>query len=469
MSAIFESRQQAGSLLAARLEKLITKNRDNVVILALARGGVPVANEICHAYHLPLEVLIVRKIGHPRQPEYGIGAITEGGYHWLNSEAIDLAKVDTTYVEQIIQRESREIERRIGLYRRGRSLPDLAGKLVILVDDGLATGVTARVASHFVKSQGAAKVVLAVPVCSERNCERINDEVDELLCLERPSGFESVGQFYREFGQLSDADVMKFFPVACRPQKVSEPRNTEPQQDVIIQLGETESRGIVNLPKKLKGFVVFAHGSGSHRMSPRNRSVAEHLANQGIGSLLFDLLTPSETQERDNAFDIPLLAKRLIGATLWVKQQDFSEGVPIGYFGASRGAAAALWAAAELGPQISAVVSRGGRPDLAMNRLPDVTAATLLIVGDLDAEVVGLNRLALSHLSNAHMTLIRGATHLFTEEGTLEKVWEEAAAWFAKYLCGQGESLEQKIVADGSRLRGGRRGDTQHNESRGPI
>jgi len=198
---------------------------------------------------------------------------------------------------------------------------------------------------------------------------------------------------------------------------------------------EIETKGFLNIPAKAKGLVIFAHGSDSSRFSSRNQQVANFLNKKGIGTLLFDLLTEEESMSRAYVFDIPFLAKRLIAATKWMQQQKITIKFPVGYFGASTGGGAALWAAAELKHQIAAVVSRGGRPDLALKRLKEVTAPTLLLVGDRDHHVVAYNELSLKELVHAKLQLIPGATHLFEEPGTMEQVAKQAADWFLKYFA----------------------------------
>lgn len=181
--------------------------------------------------------------------------------------------------------------------------------------------------------------------------------------------------------------------------------------------------------------VIFAHGSGSSRHSPRNRQVARSLNQAGLGTLLFDLLTPEEEADRGNVFDVALLARRLVAATAWFQAQPEGSHAAIGYFGASTGAAAALLAGAELGPAIGAVVSRGGRPDLAAPRLADVTAPTLLIVGGEDYQVLELNRQAQRALRGENeLVVVPGAGHLFEEPGALEEVARAATEWFVRHL-----------------------------------
>jgi len=194
-------------------------------------------------------------------------------------------------------------------------------------------------------------------------------------------------------------------------------------------------QGEVKVPDRACGLVVFAHGSGSSRHSPRNRFVAEALQRRGLGTLLFDLLTDAEAADRANVFDIPLLAERLVEAVEWACRHAGLAALPVGLFGASTGAAAALVAAAERPQQVSAVVSRGGRPDLAASDLERVRAPTLLIVGGSDREVLELNRRAYRRLDcEKRLQVVPGATHLFEEAGTLEQVADAAGEWFVKHL-----------------------------------
>jgi alpha-beta hydrolase superfamily lysophospholipase len=210
---------------------------------------------------------------------------------------------------------------------------------------------------------------------------------------------------------------------------------SDPEKAVQITGAGVLLNGDLVLHKDAKGLVIFAHGSGSSRHSVRNKYVASVLRAHGLATLLLDLLTEAESEWTDKRFDIDLLAQRLTLAESWVKQQDETKQLPIGYFGSSTGAAAALQSAAVLGDEIKAVVSRGGRPDLAREYLAKVTAPTLLLVGGYDDEVIELNEQAYALLNcEKEMAIIPGATHLFEEAGTLEQVAELAAQWFVKQL-----------------------------------
>lgn len=203
-----------------------------------------------------------------------------------------------------------------------------------------------------------------------------------------------------------------------------------------IPAGQVHVEGKLELPVNVKSIVLFAHGSGSSRHSKRNTYVARVLQQNGIGTLLMDLLTPEEDANYHTRFDIPLLTHRLLAATSWIKNDPRTQHLPIGYFGASTGAAAALQAAASYGDEIGAVVSRGGRPDIAgISALEKVESPTLLMVGSFDEDVIKLNEEAFAFLRcTKELSIIPGATHLFTEPGTLEEVAKQAAAWFSKYL-----------------------------------
>lgn len=206
---------------------------------------------------------------------------------------------------------------------------------------------------------------------------------------------------------------------------------------VEIPMDTAVHEGVLGVPPGATGIVLFAHGSGSGRLSPRNNYVAGALQRSGIATLLFDLLTVEEDRTYENRFDIDLLTRRLLRATEWLGQQAVTRRLVLGYFGASTGAAAALKAAAELGPRVHAVVSRGGRPDLALDDLPRVQAPTLLIVGGNDEAVIELNRAAYQGLrAEKKLQIIPGASHLFEEAGTLEQVAASAARWFERHLTG---------------------------------
>jgi putative phosphoribosyl transferase len=420
---VFADRIDAGRRLATRLLHL---RGERLVVLGLPRGGVPVAAEVAAALGAPLDVILVRKLGVPLQPELGMGAIGEDGVRVVNDEIVRAARVSQDQLAEVEARERAELDRRSKTYRGDRPRLPLEGRTAVVVDDGLATGSTARAACQVARAHGAARVVLAVPVAPRDWVSRMGRDADELVCVDTPEPFHGIGQFYADFSQTTDEEVLA--------RLLGTPASRD--GEVTVQAGRVRLGGHLTLPEGTTGVVVFAHGSGSSRHSPRNRYVAAVLNRAGVGTLLFDLLTAQEEHDRANVFDIELLAGRLLDVTGWLRSQPDLAGLRVGYFGASTGAAAALWAAAEPDSDIAAVVSRGGRPDLAAARLSRVMAPTLLIVGGHDDVVLDLNRRARALLQGcaSRLTVIPGATHLFEEPGTLQAAAEAARDWFTDHL-----------------------------------
>jgi putative phosphoribosyl transferase len=432
---VFIDRVDAGRRLARRVRHLAG---DDVVVVGLPRGGVPVAAEVARELDAPLDVIVVRKLGCPFHPELGMGAIGEGGARVLNDEVIRLAGVTAEELAAVEATERTELDRRAGRFRAGRDRVPFAGRTVVVVDDGVATGSTARAACQVAYAQGAARVVLAVPVAPPDWVRRLGDVADELICIETPEPFYAIGQFYDDFSQTTDEEVIACLgagsagtAAGAGTTGLTDDDPPVRDEEVVVRAGPVQVGGHLTVPEGATALVVFAHGSGSSRHSPRNRFVADVLNAAGLATLLFDLLTTREELDRANVFDIDLLGQRLVDVTRWVRDQPGVADLPVGYFGASTGAAAALAAAAQPGAEIAAVVSRGGRPDLAGPLLGSVTAPTLLIVGSRDDVVLELNRRALAQLRCvSRLIVVPGATHLFEEPGTLEAAAMAARDWF---------------------------------------
>jgi putative phosphoribosyl transferase len=396
---------------------------------------VPVAVEVAAVLDADLDVLVVRKLGVPGNPEFAMGAIGEDGVLIIDHPLRRQLHITSEQVEQIEVEQRGEIERRVRMYRGNRSKLDIPGRNVIIIDDGLATGSTAAAAVSVVKQLGAAHVTMAVPVASVQAVEWLDSLADDVVCLDTPQPFYAVGQHYRIFDQVNDHEVLRI--LEQHPRRKGNGSNGRPEfdDDVTVQAGELRLAGHLTVPSNARGIVLFAHGSGSSRLSPRNVAVAKLLNSAGIGTLLFDLLTGHEADVRSNVFDIEMLAERLVAATAWLRSEPVAGGRSIGYYGASTGAAAALVAAAKIPDDISAVVSRGGRPDLAGHWLPKVSTPVLLIVGGHDYPVIELNREAQRQLRCPNLLeIIRGATHLFEEPGTLAQAARLAQSWFVQYL-----------------------------------
>jgi dienelactone hydrolase len=395
------------------------------VVLGLPRGGVPVAAEVASHLGLPLDVAIVRKLGVPFQPELAMGAIGEDGVRVINPGVIAQTHVSDRDLAEVEHRERIELLRRVRRFRSVRPREPLVGRTAIIVDDGFATGATASAACEVARAHGAARVVLAAPVGAPGTIARLGTVADEIVVVEAPPDFLAVGQFYDSFEQTSDDEVSELLSRSAAPVGI----------DVMVHVGDASLPGHLTIPDPVAAVVVFAHGSGSSRHSPRNRRVAHLLQHRGLATLLLDLLEPAEEHSRARVFDIDLLATRLSGTIAWVRRQPELLGLPVMLFGASTGSAAALMTAARHGSDVAAVVSRGGRPDLAADWLGQVRAPTLLIVGGADDAVLDLNRRAQEAMTcECRLVVVPGATHLFEEPGALDEVADLAREWFLQHV-----------------------------------
>ena len=423
---MFTDRSDAGRLLAPALAHL---RNAHPLVLGLPRGGLPVAVEVARALDADLDILVVRKLGAPHQPEYAIGAVGEDGVVVMNHDAAQAAGADDAWLARTTDRLRAEVDGRVQRFRGDRPMPDVRGRTVIVVDDGLATGSTAQAAIAVLRSLNAGRVVLAVPVGAADTVERLRSLADEVVCVEQPAWFGAVGAHYEDFDQVSDdrvIDILKDYRAR---------RELRDDEALIPITAHLALPGHCTVPSGAIGIACFAHGSGSSRHSPRNQFVARTLNERGIGTLLFDLLTDDESLDRHNVFDIELLAERLEAAIDWVHADATMSSMPVALFGASTGAAAALVAAARRPDDVRTVVSRGGRPDLADQWLPRVQAPTLLIVGGHDWQVLDLNREAAARMRcDVTIEIVPGATHLFEEPGTLQRAADLAGEFLVAHL-----------------------------------
>jgi len=419
---LFRDRVEAGEALAAKLESLNLGR--NICVLALPRGGIPLGAVVASTLQCQLDMLFIKKIGAPHHEELAIGAVSESGTIW-QKETLDFLNIPRDVQQQLAREKQKELKAQLLKWRKGRKPIDVKGMTAIVVDDGLATGTTMRAALDFLKTQTPKRIVVAVPVASHVAAEDVSKECDDFVTLEIPEPFFSVGQWYQDFTQVTDDEVERALTQTGKAGLFD--------HSVIIPHNNLLFEGRLIIPENAKGLVIFAHGSGSTHTSPRNQKVSSALNRIGLATLLFDLLTPDESTDRRNVFDIPLLVERLRNATSWALKQEQLKDLPVAFFGASTGAAAALGAASG-NDKIKSVVSRGGRPDLAGEYLKDVSAKVLLIVGGEDREVIALNQHAKLGLYKCELVIVPGAGHLFEEGNTLDEVVEYASNWFLQTL-----------------------------------
>lgn len=426
---VFTDREQAARRLisSGRLERF---RSERPLILGVPRGAVPMAWTIARHLGAPLDVVLVHKFGLESNPEYALGAVSEDGdIHF--GEGARRSGLGEKELEGAARRQIERLQVRRRLLTPHRRPLSVKGRTVIVVDDGIATGATMMAAVRFLRDKGARHIVVAVPVATGEAVQRLESESAEVVTLSVPENFFSVSQFYEDFPQVTDQEVVEVLKEATSP-------------EVVIREGDVELKALLRVPDGARGLVVFAHGSGSGRRSPRNQFVAKVLLDAGFATLLADLLSETESENRERVFDIDLLTQRLQILARWSKGQEDLKALPLSFFGASTGAAAALQAAAEMGSSVAAVVSRGGRPDLAWESLGSVRSPTLLIVGGDDEPVVALNRRAFDELkSEKRIEIVEGASHLFEEPGALEQVADLARSWLEDHVVG-GKTREQR-------------------------
>lgn len=441
LAAPFLDRTDAARRLAAALA---AHRGEHPLVLAIPRGGVPIGRVVADALGGDLDVVLVRKLGAPFNPEFAIGAVDESGAVYVGERARE-AYADAAYIEQESARQLELIRERRRRYSPQRAPIDPAGRTVIVVDDGLATGATMQAALASLRQRHPRRLVCAVPVAAPESLDAVAQLCDEAVCVAAPQDFRAVGQFYERFPPVSEDEVLALLAVPTASSAPLASSNTDAaaapvrsarSQHVRIPAGRVVLEGDLDVPDGARGLVVFAHGSGSGRHSPRNRFVARVLNANGLATLLCDLLDEREDRDRAARFDIALLAERVDALLAWASHVEAVEHLPLGLFGASTGAAAALLAASRRPDAVAAVVSRGGRPDLAGRAaLAATLAPTLLIVGGADTQVLALNRAAQALMpEGTKLTVVPGATHLFEEPGALEQVAERAAHWFERHL-----------------------------------
>ncbi|MFE9311549.1 phosphoribosyltransferase [Streptomyces sp. NPDC006706] len=430
----YENRADAGRRLARCLEFL---RDEDAVVLGVPRGGVPVAFEVARHLGAPLDLAVVRKLPVPWQPELGFGALGEHGVRVIDRAVLAESGLDPAERETVERAERAELERRLSHLRESHPPLPVAGRTALVVDDSLSTGAAAEAACRVARTRGAARVVLAVPVGPEAALPHLRTVADRVVCLQPLRHLGSVGAWYADFGQVTDAEVATLLAEAQRatataagPLPAFPSESPSPDREVEVPTGPVRLSARLALPPTPPVAVAYALGSG--RSCPAHQRVAAALRRAGLGTLLIDLLTEDEERTPHNVFDIVLLARRLRAATDWLRRET---GLPVSHCGAGTGAGAVLEAAAE--DDIRAVVCLGGRPDLAPPAaLARVRAPCLFVVGARDTRLLGLNRLAADWMRCDHRVVpVPGATDLFTEPGTVEAVADLARDWFTTHLA----------------------------------
>lgn len=428
---VFLDRVDAGRHLAAAVGHLCS---DGPVVLGIPRGGVVVAVEISQVLGAPLDVLVVGKLGVPGQKDLVMGAVGEGGVTVVYDNVVRVAGVSSEEFAAVVSCARAELEQRACRLRAGRRGVALTGRTVIVVDDGVATGVSARTACRVARSRGARRVVLAVPVGPADSMawlRREATEIDEVICLDTREDFATIADSYADFPETTDDDVIGLLERDGRRDETADPGD----ERVLLAVGHARLPGHLAIPPDAAGIVVFAADFAGTRPSARGEFMADTLHRARLGTLRVDLRTPAEEFFGPNVVNVPLLARRLSEATDWLGHRPVISNLPIGYLGTGPAAAAALSAAARPVGQVTAVVSSGGLPHLAGRLLPSVRAPILLIVGGQDQRTLELNRQAQHELRcENRLVVIPGVTHPLQEPAALRSSADLAREWFTTHL-----------------------------------
>ncbi|GAB2817471.1 phosphoribosyltransferase family protein [Lentzea nigeriaca] len=424
----FSDRTQAGRLLAGRLGHL---RGQNVVVLAVPRGGVPVAVEVANALDAPLDIVVVRKLGLPFQPETAAGAIGEGGVRVFDRRVQRLSGVTPAELATVEHEQRRELLRGLRRYRHTPPIR-LSGRTAVVVDDGVATGASARAACQVARARGAARVDFATPVCPTDVISLLRQDAEEVVAVTTPPELDAVGRYYDDFRQVNDAEVVRALipPAAGFPP----PGRTARQRPIEVPVGRVRLRGDLAVPEHPIAGVVFAQASAGH--SSRIRHIAAELNRAGVATVLAGLLTHEEELDRAAVSDVNLLSHRLTAITRWARGETNHRLLPVACFGTGHGAAAALRAAADPMSDLCAVVSLSGRLDLAEPWLGRVRPPTLLVVGSADEQGIAQHeRLAPRLRCERRLVVVHRANERFDEPDALDTVARLARDWFTGHLA----------------------------------
>ncbi|GHC84519.1 putative phosphoribosyl transferase [Nocardiopsis terrae] len=425
VSLPFADRSDAGRRLAERVRPHAV---NDPLVLALPRGGVPVGAELAQRLAADFDVLMVRKIGLPGHPETGVGAISEDGHVLYDDLALARLHVPRQALSDTVASEHSELDRRRRAYRGDRPAPRIAGRDCVVVDDGVATGGTARAALRMVRQAGPARLVLAVPVAAPETLEALRAEADALVVLSVPDNFRAVGEWYRDFDQLSDGNVVEILSEQARHH-----RGADAARAVRIRAGQVYLDGDLTMPTALRGVVVMSFGQGQG--DPHWRSTASVLQRAGYATLVLDLLTGQERASGGEEPDTGVLGERLSAAVTWLRRATDAASEPLGVLGSGAAAPAALVTAAERPQDVAAVVVHGGRIDLAESSLSSVQAPSLVLLQSADSFVRELGEWTRGRLGGpSELKVVSGAEQLLGDSEEWRQTAVETLDWFDRHL-----------------------------------
>ncbi|MFG2041873.1 phosphoribosyltransferase [Dactylosporangium sp. NPDC048998] len=427
-----EAGRRLGELLSERLRHLRVPDP---IVVGIPGGGMPVAVQVAAALGAPLDVLVVQRLGVPFQLDVTTGAVAPNGVLAVNTHVLRPAGIEADDLAAAEERAREALGERARRIRGLRAALPLRGRRVVVVDDGMATGATAYAACRAVRDRGAAYVLVAVPVASDRAVEWVGAVADGVIRLEALADGTAVGGCYADFPPVPDDRAAVLLASGAGPGADPPPGAATKS----ARPGTARAPGRHDAPTDARGLVIAAYTSDSALQSPRHRRVARRLRDAGLATLSMNLLTPEEELDWDRASDAELLAERLVARLEPLERHDSVQGLPIGLFATGTAAAAALKVSAAAGPDaIAAIVCHDGRPDLAGPDLAQVRAPTLLIVAGRDRHLFELNRSAQQRLAcTSRLQTVPGAGHLLQEAGAMPAMTDLVRAWFVTHLVGE--------------------------------
>ena len=420
----FADRRDAGRRLAAMLAHT---RREDPVVLGVSFGGVPVGAEVARALESPLDVLMLERVHAPKRLTHAIGAVAERGGCAIDERAVGDLAVGAAELDGAIARARHQLSTRLASATFNRPRVAVAGRTVLLVDDGLGSPYCALAAMRSLRRRGAARVILALPVAAFHAVEELRDEVDELVYVEMAEQIPAIDSWYEDFDPTSEEEVYAL---------LSEHSGAVQRQVAIDISPGVVLHGDLVVPwgASARGVVVFACGTDSSRHSPHNRRVAGVLNDAAIATLLIGLSTAHEKIEVHDALHQGVPAERLVAVTRWLRCQPETARMAVGYYGTRCGSAAVIGAAAQLKAGVGAAVVCDGRPDLTDGRLDHVAASLLLIVSEADSELVDLNRAAQRHLRCENELAVISGTERLSQPLPADEVAQLTASWFVQHL-----------------------------------
>jgi putative phosphoribosyl transferase len=442
MFIMFQDRTDAGRQLGERLQEQILSEP---IVVGLARGGTPVAVEVAEALTAEIDTLIVRRVAHPEHPDVGIGVVAEGDVVLFDPQLVAWLQLEEAALDGLVAAERRHLQRQARALRGGRDPVAVAGRDVVLVDDGVSSGLTAKAAVESLRRRGAERIMLALPVGSPVVLAELEGLVDHLVCLEQPEKVEALADFYQDFTEVDDRLAGRLLQEAVR--------RLVTVREVDVPIAERTVIGALVGPSRPDGVVVVVPGVGSAARSPRNLVLARQLAAKGLATLLVDLVDAGEAAEGATPSGLETQAERVAELCRWLRTESPWAQLPVGLLSSCSGTAVALLAVARHRAEVAAVVSRDGRPDLAGEALAAVTVPTLFVVAGRDERGERLNLAARYRLHGvAEVAVVAGASMLFEEPGTLAEVGRRAGAWFVHHFVTPDAAAPLGVNASKGRL-----------------